>query len=127
MIILNFSHPLTPEQLSQVEQLTHQDIARVINLAVHFNHKEPFEPQLDAVLAQVGLSPQEWQTAPILINLPSYTYISALLLAKLHGRMGYFAPILRLRPVENAIPPRYEVAEVINLQATRDAARKERY
>jgi hypothetical protein len=48
-------------------------------------------------------------------------------LAELHGRMGYFPPILRLRPVEGAIPPRFEVAEIINLQALRDAARKERY
>mgnify|MGYP001335350054 CR=1 FL=1 len=49
------------------------------------------------------------------------------LLANLHGRMGYFPPILRMRPVEGAIPPRFELAEVINLQALRDAARKERY
>jgi hypothetical protein len=47
-------------------------------------------------------------------------------LAELHGRMGYFPPVLRLRPVEQALPPRYELAEVINLQAVRDSARKER-
>jgi hypothetical protein len=32
-----------------------------------------------------------------------------------------------LRPVENTLPPIYKVAEVINLQASRDTARKERY
>jgi hypothetical protein len=31
-----------------------------------------------------------------------------------------------LRPVEGALPPRYEVAEVLNLQALRAAARKRR-
>ena len=82
---------------------------------------------LQALIARVELSPQAWQTAAILVNLPSYNYISALLLAELHGRMGYFPPVIRMKPVENALPPRFEVAEIINLQAIRDAARKERF
>ena len=41
--------------------------------------------------------------------------------------MGYFPPVIRMKPVENALPPRFEVAEIINLQAIRDAARKERF
>jgi hypothetical protein len=40
--------------------------------------------------------------------------------------MGYFPPIVRLKPVAGALPPRYEVAEVINLQGVRDTARKKR-
>jgi hypothetical protein len=40
--------------------------------------------------------------------------------------MGYFPPLARLRPVEGSLPPRYEVAEVINLQQVRDAARRRR-
>ena len=40
--------------------------------------------------------------------------------------MGYFPPIVRLRPIEDALPPRYEVAEILNLQAARDAARLKR-
>ncbi len=40
--------------------------------------------------------------------------------------MGYFAPLLRLKPVPGVVPPRYEVAEVLNLQAVRDAARAKR-
>jgi hypothetical protein len=40
--------------------------------------------------------------------------------------MGYFPPVLRLRPVEGALPPRFEAAETLNLQGVRDAARKKR-
>ncbi len=127
MILLNFSHPITPEQRGQIESLTGNTLARVVDLAVHFDQEQPFQPQLAQVLSQVQFTPQEWQTAPIIVNLPSYNYIAAMTLAELHGRMGYFPPILRLKPVEKAIPPRFEVAEVINLQAMRDAARKERY
>lgn len=127
MILLNFSHPLTPEQQAQIEALTKKPLEQVILVPIHFDQEKPFLPQLREILKTVPFAPEEWQTAPILINLPSYNYIAALTLAELHGRMGYFPPILRLRPVEGSIPPRFEVAEIVNLQAVRDAARKERY
>ena len=73
-----------------------------------------------------GLSPQQWQTETILVNPPSYNFLTAALLAELHGRMGYFPPILRLRPFKDSLPPRFEVAEIINLQHIRDEARTRR-
>lgn len=127
MILLNFSHPLTEEQIAKIEELTSRKVERVIALAIQFKHDEPFLPQLQAVLKTVTFTPEEWQTLPLLVNLPSFNYISALALAELHGRMGYFPPVLRMKPVEGALPPRFEVAEVINLQAVRDEARKLRY
>ncbi|MFZ5911592.1 MAG: CRISPR-associated protein Csx15 [Chloroflexota bacterium] len=127
MILLNFSHPLTPEQQAQVEALTGKPVERVIPLPAQFDHQQPYAPQLEALLEGLPLSPQELQNLPILVNLPSFNAIAALVLAELHGRMGYFPPIVRMRPVEGAIPPRYEAAEVLNLQSVRDEARKERY
>ncbi len=127
MILLNFSHPITEEQRAQIEALTKKPLEQIITLPVHFDQEKPFLPQLRALLKEVPFTPQEWQTAPILVNLPSYNYIAALALAELHGRMGYFPPIIRLKPVRDSIPPRYEVAEIINLQSIRDQARQERY
>jgi len=72
----------------------------------------------------VGLSPEEWQTQPILIHPPALNFIAVALLAYLHGLMGYFPAAIRLRPVEGSTPPRYEVAEVINLQEVRNGARQ---
>jgi len=126
MILLNFSHPITPEQQGQIEALTNQKIERVIPLPAQFDHQQPYLPQLAAVMDGLPLSPQELQGAPILVNLPSFNTIAALILAELHGRMGYFPPILRLRPVADAIPPRYEAAEILNLQPVRDEARTRR-
>lgn len=126
MILLNLSHPLTPEQAAAISRLSDQPIERVITLPAQFDHQQPFVPQLQALMAQVDLSPEEWQSASILVNPPSLNFIAALVLAELHGRMGYFPPVLRLRPVKDALPPRYEVAEIINLQAVRDAARMKR-
>jgi len=48
------------------------------------------------------------------------------LLAEVHGRTGYFPTIIRLRPVAGVTPPQFEVAELLNLQAVRDAARVRR-
>lgn len=127
MILLNFSHPITPDQQEQIEALINQKVERVIALPVQFDHAAPYLPQLAQVMEELPLAPQELQSAAILVNLPSFNAIAALVLAELHGRMGYFPPVVRLRPVEGAIPPRYEVAEVLNLQSVRDAARMRRF
>jgi hypothetical protein len=126
MIIINFSHPLTDEQLGRIGELTVHPVERVLALPVQFDHQLPFKDQLDTVLSKVDLTPDEWQTETILINPPSLNSITALMLAELHGRMGYFPPIVRLRPVAGSMPPRYEVAEILNLQYTRDTARIKR-
>jgi hypothetical protein len=127
MIILNFSHPIPPEILAQVELLTKQTVEQVIELEVQFDNEQPFLPQLKELMEQIPLSPESLQTAAILVNPPSLNFITGLVLAELHGRMGYFPPILRTRPAPGSLPPRYEAAEVLNLQAVRDAARTTRY
>lgn len=126
MILLNFAHPITDAQKAQIEAIAGQRVERVLELPVQFDPARPFHPQVLELLDHVGLSATEWQTTPILINLPSMNVIAAILLAELHGRMGYFPAILRLRPVEGAVPPRFEVAEIINLQQIRDMARNQR-
>jgi len=73
-----------------------------------------------------GLSPTEWQTLPLLVVPPALNFSAVALLAELHGRCGYFPAQVRLRPVQGSIPPRYEVAEILDLQAIRDAARGRR-
>lgn len=127
MILLNFSHPLTPDQKAQIETLTGHPLEQVIALPVQFDNEQPFLAQLHTLMAQIPLGAGELQTAQILVNPPALNFITALVLAELHGRMGYFPPIVRLRPLPHSLPPRYEVAEILNLQAVRDDARRTRY
>ena len=126
MILLNFSHPLTSAQLKQIEALTGQVVERVFDLMPQLDHEVPFDAQIGELVDGVGLSSQEWQTKPLLLNPPGYAPAAVVLLAEMHGRMGHFPAILRLRPVPDSNPPQFEVAEVINLQAVRDRARKGR-
>jgi hypothetical protein len=126
MILLNFSHPITPEQIERIEQLTGRQVEQVVDLPVQFDNDVSFIPQLEALIARVPLSAAEYQVAPLLVNLPALNFIAALLLAELHGRMGYFPAVMRTRPLPESLPPRYEVAEILNLQAVRERARAAR-
>ena len=126
MILLNFSHPITAEQQAQMESLAKQKIEQVISAPAKFDSLQPFVPQLLKLLESIPLSTDEWQTTPLIVNLPAYNVIAGLLLAELHGRMGYFPPVVRLRPVEGSLPARYEIAELLNLQAVRETARNQR-
>jgi hypothetical protein len=126
MILLNFSHPLTADRLAQIEALTGQPVARVIDAPVQFDVAASFVTQVVELVDGIGLSPVEWQTLPILVNSPALNSIAVTLLAELHGRMGYFPPVVRLRPIANCLPPRFEVAEIINLQSVRETARAHR-
>ena len=123
MILLNFAHPLTPQQREAIEQLAGQPLEEVRDIATQFDATRPFREQAQTLLASTGLSAEEWQTRALLLNLPGLNVIAALLLAELHGRCGYFPAVLRLRSVPNATPPRFEVAEIVNLQQIRDEAR----
>jgi hypothetical protein len=126
MVVLNFAHPLTPEQQQQIEALAGQPVERVIAIDAQIDLARPLVPQVVAMVDRVGFSPEEWQTRPVLVVLPSLSYSAGVLLAELHGRMGYFPPIIRMRGVPGAVPPRFEVAEIISLQDVRVAARARR-
>lgn len=131
MLLLNFAHPLTDEHLAQIERLTGQKVDRVVVIDSQVDTQQPLAPQIASLADAAGLTPEEWQTLPILINPPALNFSAVLLVAELHGRMGYFPPCIRMRPVvgpdgQRVVPPRFEVAEILNLQALRDEARHRR-
>ncbi len=126
MIIVNFAHPLPRDQIERIERMTGRKVQRVIEVPVHFDNGADFEAQVQRLVDAVPLSSEEWQTEPVLINPPSLNFIALLLLAELHGRMGYFPAHIRTRPVPDAVPSSYEVAEILDLRAVRDRSRRRR-
>lgn len=126
MIILNFAHPLTPRQLEQITALVGRAPERVQDVRTQFDLEQPFSQQVVRLLDELNISPQEWQLGGWLIVLPSLNYGAAVLLAELHGRMGHFPAILRLRPVSGTLVTEYDVAEIINLETVRAEARTRR-
>lgn len=95
----------------------------MLQISVQFNPSCEFSPLVRQLLQSSDLHGMQWQINPILVNLPALNVIAAVLLSELHGRMGYFPTIMRLRQVEGTVPLQFEVAELINLQVVRDDAR----
>ena len=126
MLLLNFTHPITDAQRAQIEALTGRAIDRVIERMPHFDDGQPLAPQIRELADSVGLSSQEWQTEALLVNPPGLAPAALCLMAELHGRTGYFPAVVRIRPVPDAVPRRFEVAEILDLQAERDGARTRR-
>ncbi len=126
MIVLNFAHPLTLRQLDQIAALVGSAPEQVHDVRAQFDLEQPFSQQIVRLLENLNVSPQQWQSEGWLIVLPSLNYAAAVLLAELHGRMGHFPAILRLRPIVGALVTEYDVAEIINLEAVRAEARTRR-
>lgn len=126
MIVVNFSHPLTPDQLAAIERLAQQPVTDLIEQMAEFDLDQSIAEQVVSLVDGLGLSPQKWQQETPLIVLPSLNFGAAAVLAELHGRCGDFPPIVRTRPLPDSVLMRYEVAEIINLKAMRAAARKRR-
>jgi hypothetical protein len=128
MTIVNFSHPLTAEQLRQVANLAGQPALAldVIDVRTHFDEARPFAEQTAALLADPALAGFAWEGGGYLVNLPGHAPIAATLLALLHGRAGHFPTVLRLRRVPDTRATTYEVAELLNLDQTRADGRQAR-
>ena len=124
--IVNFTHPLTPIIIKQIEQVLEQQIEDVKNIKTQLNEDKSFDEQIQQLVDEVGFSSDEWQTGKFLVHVPGFAPAASALLAELHGRMGHFPTILRLRAIENTTPRQFELAEIINLQSMRDASREKR-
>lgn len=125
MLLLNYAHPFTDAQLAQLTALLGAT-PQVRDVPSQIDRSRPLAEVAHALAASAQLTPREWQTTPLVINPPALAPVALALMTELHGRCGYFPPIVNIRPVEGSLPVRYEVAEIVNMQALRDAARQRR-
>ena len=114
MLLLNFAHPLTDEQLAQASNLL-DAVLTVQTIPTHVDRQRPLAEVAHEMVNAVEISPDDWQTLPIIINPPGLASLALALIANIHGRAGYFVPMLNIRPEADTTPQRFEVAEIINL------------
>jgi transcriptional regulator with XRE-family HTH domain len=98
IIVLNFAHPLTAQQQAQIEELSNTKIENIITISTLINEEEPLEPQIASLIEAVDQSTHDWYKRDILINPPGYAPAAILLLAEIHGRIGHFPTLIRMRP-----------------------------
>jgi len=123
MIIVNFSHPLRDDQVVCIGELCAGNVVRVVAVPSQFDHACGYAEQATELVDAAGLSAAEWQSERLVVVPPSLAAIACLVVAEIHGRAGYFVPIVRLSPRAGAVPPVFDVVEVIDLNAQREAAR----
>ena len=125
--VINFAHPITQDQKAQIGNIVNEPI-NIVNIPTQLDNDAEFGPQAAALVDQAVEAlggPEAIQTTPVVVNLPGLAPAAAAMLAELHGRMGYFPPIVRLKPVPGPVR-RFEVAEILDLQALRETARTRR-
>ena len=85
----------------------------------------PFDLQAENLADECGLTAEEWQTEALLLNPRALATAAVMLLAEVHGRCGYYPPCIRLKKADG-LPPRYELAEVMDVDGQRQKARQRR-
>lgn len=130
MILLNFSHPMTDKQQEQVRHGLDLDVTgeplSIRSVKCQLDVNVDLASQVVLLADACQLEPAEWQTDRIVLNLPALSTAAALLLAELHGRCGYYPPAIRLKQEDGVIPPRYVLAEILDVNSQRQNARKRR-
>jgi hypothetical protein len=126
MMLLNYAHPLTPEQLGQIVQLL-GSAPRVRDIPIQIDRDRPLAEVACELADAAALTPQEWQALQLILNPPGLAPLALALIAEIHGRSGHFPAMLNIRPIADSLATRYEVREIVNLQAIRDNARAQRF
>jgi|GEM_PF-437534 len=119
MVILNFELPLPARENERYAPVGPVGSApsRPQNVRVLFDLEQPVTPQLRRLLDELIFWRKNGTRVGKLIVLPSLNYAAAdVLVAELHGRMGDFSAILRLRPRDGALVTEYHAAETIYTQ-----------
>jgi len=107
MLILNFSHPLTELQKSQVSAIFGGINVEVRDVKVHFDVEESFEIQARMLVANLV------DDLPFffVVNPPAMGVIAALIMEELRTVDG-MRPVIRMKQTKEVIPT-WIVAEVI--------------
>jgi len=122
VIVVNFSHPLTASQVTAFEAISGWTVDRVVAVPTHCDLEQPFAEQAGELVDAAGLTAEQWQSCRLAIVPPALAAIACLVIAEIHGRTGYFVPVIRMRPRAGAVPSVFDVAEILDVQGQRNVA-----
>lgn len=125
-LVVNFYHLLKPDQIKDMQRMQQWPSIEVIDARLGtVPEKKNFTRYLLNHIESIDLTAEEWQTACLAVIPAGYAPAWSIILAELHGRLGYFPDIVRFRPSESG-PENYEVAEIVALREIRNKARGKR-
>ena len=119
--ILNFGHPLSQFAAEQLEAEVGE--YRLCAAPVHLDMTSSIPQQVSNIVDMVDLTPEQWQTTPLLVVLPAVTVAAACVIAEVHGRSGQWPRVISLVSGADRV---FTLGEVIDLAALRGSARMKR-
>jgi hypothetical protein len=120
-ILINFARPVEDYQIAKLEELLRAKVDEVIDVLGVLDDKQPVLPQVRRMFDLIGLTPSEWQSLPIVINIHPLAPAASVVLAWIHGLRGFFPEVVRMaRDEQNS---RFEVVELLQLQSVRNEIR----
>ena len=127
-LIVNFSgHPVLPGQKKAIEKLMHWQEVEVIDVPLrNVPEDRHFVLAIEKVVDGIDISPKEWQELPMVVIPAGYSAVWAIVQSILHGRLGHFPDVVRLRPASPLSVEKFEVAEIMNLHQVRHQSRDKR-
>ncbi|MCB0259206.1 MAG: putative DNA binding domain-containing protein [Calditrichaeota bacterium] len=120
-ILINFAREVDELQIEQLRKLLQADIDEIINVPSKLFDNQPYLPQVRAMIDAVVLTPPEWQSLPLVVNIHPFAPAAAAVLAWIHGLRGFFPEIVRM--ARNEQNNRFEVVEVLLIQSVRNETR----
>ena len=120
-VLVSFCRPMDSTQLEQLSGLLGEEIDEFINVAYSLANDKPYLAQVRAMIDQVGFTPDEWQSLPLVVNVHPLAPAAAAVLSWLHGLRGHFPDVVRL--AQNEHTGNFEVVEVLRLQSVRNETR----
>lgn len=127
-LALNFSgHPVLPGQQKVIQQRMGWPKLEVIDVPMGtLKEDENFLKTAIQKVDGIDLLPDEWQTFSLVAIPSGYSPLWSALLAEIHGRLGHFPDVVRLRPAPQGEKEKFEVAEILDLRDIRHQARAKR-
>lgn len=127
-LIVNFSgHPVLPGQKKAIEKLMHWQGTEVIDVPLgNVPEDRHFVVAIEKAVDSIDISPKEWQELPMVVIPAGYSAVWAIVQSILHGRLGHFPDVVRLRPSSPLSAEKFEVAEIMNLHQVRHQSRDKR-
>jgi len=127
-IVLNFSgHPVLSGQRKDIQNNMGWPSIEVLDVSMGtVSEDENFLKTAIRKVDDIDLLPNEWQTYPLVVIPSGYAPLWSALLAEVHGRLGHFPDVVRLRPSPQGEKEKFEVAEILDLRDIRHRARAKR-
>jgi hypothetical protein len=117
MILINFSQKLNEMQLKQIEILAGEKVEVAYRLPVDFDNEADLVAQVEKGLDRLPITPDTYQTAHFIIQLPSSNLYTAVVLAVIRRRSGRLPRIITTRMLHStSFLPQQDISTMIDLE-----------